>query len=759
MIHAGLVVQNAVPMVIHAAPVVQNAVGHDGDPRRSGGSLRDASGGRGSGSNEADASDWSPSQGDWWRQQGDWWYGQGNYYQHRGRWHSGQGWEDRNEPDEEEAREEQEERSRSPTESPSPGLRRYLRALRGPPHLNPPYFLRTECNLITGRTRREFAIDEDLRYQEEIVAGLRGPRPHSTSLAEIYREEGNFTLEDCYTLLEKTAFPKPRRTAADVLLTLGVYQHGSCAGLTKHTKDYYHLLQYLNILFKVMGVGRDAYTTFIVAKNYEGGMSRDLHNHDGFRTVVLNVGDFDGGGIWVQGHLCGYPEVERVTPEGRRAVGVELPAKNCMVKFDSRNWHCGLPKERGTRWTIVAKVSRGVRALSNAELTFLNTIAMPIPQLYVNSEGSCGTSSSSRAYFSQPALRHARVLKEYQPGLEVDADTWHEDFYNDSDLSDGDEGWNEDELEFRRRVCDEEERLEMIGAQEEAAAIREANDQAIQRMEIEEACSLRRLQRFSNVEQWLQLCRLVENDEEKRGVEELLRELTVPLEVVYTVALDEVKDHVGEWRAAIHKEVQALFEMGALVAVDDYEAERLRTSGRLSILPAKGVFTVKPPDHCEGDGVGPLFKRKARLVICGNFEGKVQEEVYASGCQGETLRAILAHACPQQSWTAASTDIRNAFVLAPMPTDAVYALRAPKVFMMAEVPNSKQLWRVDRALYGFRRSPKLWSTFRDARLRDAKFQLKGKNASLRQLKADENVWAVITSEVSGKETVEAYVNV
>ena len=95
----------------------------------------------------------------------------------------------------------------------------------------------------------------------------------------------------------------------------------------------------------------------------------------------------------------------------------------------------------------------------------------------------------------------------------------------------------------------------------------------------------------------------------------------------------------------------------------------------------------------------------------------------------------------------------------PMPTDAVYALRAPKVFMMAEVPNSKQLWRVDRALYSFRRSPRLWSTFRDARLRDAKFQLEGRSASLRQLKADENVWAVITNEVFGKETVEAYVNV
>ena len=81
-------------------------------------------------------------------------------------------------------------------------------------------------------------------------------------------------------------------------------------------------------------------------------MSRDLHNHDGFRTIVLNVGDFEGGGVWVQGHLHGYPEVEKMTPEGRRELGVELPARNCSVQFDLRDWHCTMPRAGGTRWTV-----------------------------------------------------------------------------------------------------------------------------------------------------------------------------------------------------------------------------------------------------------------------------------------------------------------------------------------------------------------------------------------------------------------------
>ena len=82
------------------------------------------------------------------------------------------------------------------------------------------------------------------------------------------------------------------------------------------------------------------------------------------------------------------------------------------------------------------------------------------------------------------------------------------------------------------------------------------------------------------------------------------------LSLVYTVALDEVKDHLEEWKTAIHKEVQALFEMEALVAVGDREAEDLPASGRLSILPAKRVFTVKPPDHSGGNEVGRYSSEK-----------------------------------------------------------------------------------------------------------------------------------------------------
>ena len=105
------------------------------------------------------------------------------------------------------------------------------------------------------------------------------------------------------------------------------------------------------------------------------------------------------------------------------------------------------------------------------------------------------------------------------------------------------------------------------------------------------------------------------------------------------------------------------------------------------------------------------------------------------------------------------TDIRNAFLLAPMATDAVYGLRFPKVFLLALGADWDKLYRVDRALYGFRRSPRLWGLFRDARLRAATFKVKGSAVVLKKLTADENVWKVVSSDgtTEGSEVTIAYI--
>ena len=71
-----------------------------------------------------------------------------------------------------------------------------------------------------------------------------------------------------------------------------------------------------------------------------------------------------------------------------------------------------------------------------------------------------------------------------------------------------------------------------------------------------------------DVEEWLTLCRMTEGPDEVHGVEALLETLTGPLRVVYTVALDEVKQFISRWAASILKEAEALIKAGALVTFD-----------------------------------------------------------------------------------------------------------------------------------------------------------------------------------------------
>ena len=101
------------------------------------------------------------------------------------------------------------------------------------------------------------------------------------------------------------------------------------------------------------------------------------------------------------------------------------------------------------------------------------------------------------------------------------------------------------------------------------------------------------------------------------------------------------------------------------------------------LVPGKGVFTVKP----DGNG----YRRKTRLVACGNYLPADEiDDLYAAGADATTLRAILAYAAGKP-WAAGSTDIRQAFVLAPGKGKSV-ATMPPKLAIDMGLRESDEVW-------------------------------------------------------------------
>ena len=221
------------------------------------------------------------------------------------------------------------------------------------------------------------------------------------------------------------------------------------------------------------------------------------------------------------------------------------------------------------------------------------------------------------------------------------------------------------------------------------------------------------------------------------NVESILEALTGPLEVVHNVSPMEVRGALSKWQAAAETEVQSLEDMGAIKRLRGPEARGVLREGEVELIPAKAVWTVKP---------GSPYKRKCRIVSCGNYASTTEEALlYAGGAGAESLRSLLVHAA-RRGRRCFGTDIKAAFLLAPIPAHVRkrYAVRPPKILIDLNIVSPEEIWLVQRALYGFRESPRWWAIHRDQVLSTAEWSTPHGRVRLQQFTSESNIWAILT---------------
>ena len=218
--------------------------------------------------------------------------------------------------------------------------------------------------------------------------------------------------------------------------------------------------------------------------------------------------------------------------------------------------------------------------------------------------------------------------------------------------------------------------------------------------------------------------------------ESLLEALEEDLQVVHTVPLQQVRVVLERWTDAIRKEVENLLTTGTVRAITAAEIRDMERSGAVVMAPSKCVFTLKPPSQRE-----QRYKRKCRLVICGNFVESQSVDLYAAGIGTDGLRTALVLAAVHK-WAAATSDITGAFLLAPWPSHLPrYGVFPPRVVREAGVVGA-EAWLIERPLYGLRESPAIWSSFRDSRLKKARIHVDALVLVLVQTVAETELWLV-----------------
>ena len=199
------------------------------------------------------------------------------------------------------------------------------------------------------------------------------------------------------------------------------------------------------------------------------------------------------------------------------------------------------------------------------------------------------------------------------------------------------------------------------------------------------------------------------------------------------------------------KELESLLRLGAIKRHQGRDARRYLEHTRVQPIPSKVVWTVKPPEA----GSDSFFKRKARIVACGNFEAATDEQVFASGTTVEVLRLSLT-SCAQRRWSAGAADIRTAFLLAPVPTGVNHAVYPPAILQTLEITSEGEVWQICKALYGFRESPRYWCDYRNQVLQAFEFAYQGETYKLRQGRLESNLWIVYRKD-QPESSLEGYV--
>ncbi|CAE7238481.1 GIP [Symbiodinium sp. KB8] len=251
----------------------------------------------------------------------------------------------------------------------------------------------------------------------------------------------------------------------------------------------------------------------------------------------------------------------------------------------------------------------------------------------------------------------------------------------------------------------------------------------------------------------------VDDDKEIGDIEDYLGNLKKDLEVTLDVPLDQVKSNLDLWVEPMAKELANLEEKtGAIERWSIAEARKLEREGRLILIPGKVVCTVKPPAPL-GPGsppsTVPRWKRKARVVICGNMAGQTHDpnDLFAAGASVEGLRLALAIAV-SMGWCVASTDVSAAFLQALWPRDRpTYGVLPPKVLQQAGLVEQDVVFVVRRALYGLRESPALWAAHRTEVLGRLSVNTKEGRVFLKQMTTDSELWMILLEPTKGAKPI------
>ena len=496
----------------------------------------------------------------------------------------------------------------------------------------------------------------------------------------------------------------------------GAFRHGGAVGLTKATYDRTWVADFLVKTF-ITKCPDAEFTSLYVSVNSQKDLHIDSNNMMGKNNYLYPVAiPRRGGDLWVELSDGDVVRGKITAMEDGRGVphyGCILPLEQGRITvLDPHRRHAVLPW-KGLRIVLVAYTPGMIRKLKGSDREVLSRLGFPIPP-------------EDEDMFQEVAIRalsaSAVELNNFTKEVEEEP-RWDQEI--------GDRGGGS-----RSSSSDEEkinEDFVMLAPEEEVEhwdmflPLEQGDPDLVPKA------------RIASSRETVNMCKVEVTYTHNIG--NLLSSLSSPLAIVHTVEPKEVQDNFNSWLPAVKKEMSSFDHAVTKRSTRDPQvAEDIRT-GRAKVVPMKIVYTVKPPS----EGSSEWFRRKARIVACGNMMAASGEDNYAAAAPAEVVRSSLAISS-RRGWNAGVIDITSAFLQTPLSeVDCRFRVfgQPPRALIREGLCEEHELWEFTHAVYGLRESPKWWGEFRDTTLANLVVELEGRRVTLVRCRVESSWWKLV----------------
>ena len=586
-------------------------------------------------------------------------------------------------------------------------------------------------------------------------------------------EGDQFTERDCARILALFAGTcgnlKVPRSPLGTGMIIGAYVHGGSLGITRYGRDLPWVATYFNEymarkLRRCWPEMEYQWTTLAIQSAEDIPRHKDSHNERNSLNYVMELKTKSLDGLWVENQgderrvLGGsHPQDhQHQCADGRVYDGCLVDIAKRPAVFDPLVPHAYV-KENKAKWFLSAYTPQGASKLSAMDVQYLRSLQFPVGREEGESWEHAGTLET------RPVLRATSLPSEALQGgargvggdvevvpagdCEATLSDWAIYVPEIDEMKTEEEHPTEGKVLLRKLCGSDDPGPELLPL-----------TKALDMFNEEEASREYVADMDKNVSYWSALGlydgpRVAKLEPEYvEGVEQLIQQAVdakEPFRNTYNVSPKETKPAIEKWRPAIAKELGVVEKGFKRITVQELRA--LREQHVVQELPSKLVYTVKPPSfEAEPGGEAAICKRKARIVCCGNYAADDQGELYAGGAAAESLRCALNYTA-RRRWRAGITDITGAFMLTPLPQgegEVIYIIRPPMALVQLGLADPEERWQLTHGMYGLRQSPKLWSSFRDGKLKKMIIPGEEKVWALHQGVAEPNMWTVFEVGVS-----------